>query len=122
MVTELTALRKKSTEERGLAQKQKERDQERIRQLEYEKFEKDGERDRLKKAFEERLGEARSREIKAEKERKQAVVSSTGARERARTAEVGQIRLTYELHEKRFERARETIQQGLGEAEKALMR
>ena len=116
------SLKKRSTDEKSNARKQKDRDAERIRLLEYEKYEKDGEKDRIKGVFEERLREARNKEAKAEKERKQALLISNNTLERAKAAEVGQVRLMLKLLEQNFERTRKDIKIGVIEAEKCLRR
>ena len=119
---EIDQLKKRSCDERNNSRKQKDRDQEVIRSLENENLEKDVEKDRIKVLFEEKLREARSKETKADIERKQAVLNANNALERARIAEAGQVALTYELHRRRFEKLREEIQLGVSEAEKNLRR
>ena len=93
-----------------------------IRRLETENAEKDADREREKGLFEEKLREARTKENKAERERKQAVGNTNVVLERARAAESSQIALMYELCQHRFEKVQEEIHVGMSEAEKSFKR
>ena len=119
---EMDQMKKKSTEERNNAKKQKDRDTEIIRRLENENAEKEAEKEREKCIFEEKLRDARTKENKAEKERKQALSNLSAANDRARAAEAAQVPLLYAIQQYRFDKAQEEVQSGLAEAEKNLKR